>query len=179
MIKYVAWCILLAAAPMAGQVKTVEAIKGESLITYMLRHPLHHIEANSPDGRFRVTLDPTAKTIKTVTASVDVMTFDSGNSNRDSHAMEVVEALLYPDVSFTSTGVSESGDSIHVAGALTFHGITKNIVMAGTEHWSDKKLDVDGEFTVSLTEFHIERPALLLIPVDDALKFVLKVSFPL
>ncbi|HTP12644.1 MAG TPA: YceI family protein, partial [Bacteroidota bacterium] len=40
-----------------------------------------------------------------MTVRVDVTTFDSGNSNRDSHAMEVVDALTYPDVQFTSTSV--------------------------------------------------------------------------
>jgi len=177
MTRILFWCLLIFSVPVSAQLKTVEAMKGESLITYKLTHPLHHIEANSRDGWFKVELDPATKTIKSVTANVDVMTFDSGNSNRDSHAMEVIDALKYPDASFTSTGVSETADSIHVSGKLTFHGITKDIVMSGTEHWSDKRVDVNGGFDVSLTEFHIERPALLMIPVDDALKFELKASF--
>jgi hypothetical protein len=36
---------------------------------------------------------------------------------------------------------------------------------------------VDGGFELSLTAFKVERPALLMVPVDDALKFSLKAAF--
>jgi polyisoprenoid-binding protein YceI len=112
-----------------------------------------------------------------VTAQVDVMTFDSGNSNRDSHAMEVVESIKYPDVTFASTSVTQHGDSLNVAGKLTFHGVTKDIVMTGATKWSQNKLDVHGNFEVSITAFKIERPSLLMIPVDDELRFSLHAAF--
>ncbi len=169
-------CLLVTAAA-SGQTKAVEAIKDESSITYRINHTLHHIEATSKDGWFRVELDPTKKEIQSVTAQVDVMTFDSGNSNRDSHAMEVVESIKYPDVTFASTSVTQNGDSLSVAGQLTFHGVKKDIVMTGAAKWSQNKLDVQGSFEVSITGFKIERPALLMIPVDDALRFSLHATF--
>ena len=171
--------LLLAVAASSGQTKAVEAIKDESSITYRINHTLHHIEATSKDGWFRVEVDPAKKEIKSVTAQVDVMTFDSGNSNRDSHAMEVVESIKYPDVTFASSSVTQNGDSLSVAGKLTFHGVTKDIVMTGVTKWSQNKLDVQGGFEVSITAFKIERPALLMIPVDDALKFALHAAFAL
>jgi polyisoprenoid-binding protein YceI len=171
--------LLLAVAAASGQTKAVEAIKDESTITYQINHTLHHIEATSKDGWFRVELDPAKKEIKSVTAQVDVMTFDSGNSNRDSHAMEVVESMKYPDVTFASSSVTQNGDSLSVAGKLTFHGVTKDILMTGVAKWSQNKLDVQGGFVVSITAFKIERPALLMIPVDDALKFTLHAAFAL
>lgn len=169
--------LFLAVAATSGQTKTVEAIKDESLITYRINHTLHHIEATSKDGWFRVELDPARREIKSVMAQVDVMTFDSGNSNRDSHAMEVVESIKYPDVTFASTSVTQNGDSLSVAGKLTFHGVTKDIVMTGATKWSQNKLEVQGSFELSITAFKIERPSLLMIPVDDALKFSLHASF--
>ncbi len=170
-------CLFLAAGAASGQTKTVEAIKDESSITYRIDHALHHIEATSKDAWFRVELDPTSKEIKSVTAQVDVMTFDSGNSNRDSHAMEVVESIKYPDVTFTSTGIAKNGDSISVAGNLTFHGVTKPIVMVGATKWLPGRLEVQGAFEVSITAFKIERPSLLMIPVDDRLRFSLTAAF--
>lgn len=178
MTAIVLW-LLVAVAAASGQTKAVEASKDESSITYRINHTLHHIEATSKDGWFRVELDPSKKEIKSVTAQVDVMTFDSGNSNRDSHAMEVVESIKYPDVTFASTSVTQTGDSISVTGKLTFHGVTKDIVMTGGVKWAQNKLDVQGSFEVSITGFKIERPALLMIPVDDALKFSLHASFAL
>jgi polyisoprenoid-binding protein YceI len=171
--------LLFAVAAGVGQSKAVEAIKDESTIAYQINHTLHHIEATSKDGWFRVELDPAKHEIKSVTAQVDVMTFDSGNSNRDSHAMEVVESIKYPDVTFASTSVTQNGDSLSVAGRLTFHGVTNDIMMKGAATWSQNKVEVQGSFEVSITAFKIERPSLLMIPVDDALKFTLRAGFVL
>ena len=173
-----AW-FLIAGAGLVAQTKSVDVIKDESSITYRLSHPMHHIEATSKDGWFRVEIDPAKKEIKSVTAEVDVMTFDGGNSNRDSHAMEVIESIKYPDVTFASTSITQNADSIIVFGKLTFHGVTKDIVMRGVAAWGQNRLSVEGGFEVSLTAFKIERPALLMVPVEDALLFSLKVAFTL
>jgi hypothetical protein len=37
--------------------------------------------------------------------------------------------------------------------------------------WSVDKIEVRGSFVLSLTDFKIERPSLLMIPVEDALRF--------
>jgi polyisoprenoid-binding protein YceI len=171
--------LLLACAGLWGQTKTVEVIKDESSITYRMDHPLHHIEATSKEGWFRLEIDPAKKEIKSVSAQVDVLTFDSGNSNRDSHAMEVVESIKYPDVTFVSSAITQVADSIFVSGRLTFHGLTKDILMKGVAAWVQNKLNVEGGFEVSLTEFKIERPSLLMVPVSDALRFSLKAAFTL
>jgi polyisoprenoid-binding protein YceI len=172
----VAW-FLIAAAGLLAQTKSVDVLKEESSITYRMSHPLHHIEATSKDGWFRVEIDPAKKEIKSVTAQVDVMTFDGGNSNRDSHAMEVIESIKYPDVTFASTAVKQRADSIEVFGKLTFHGVTQEVLMRGVATWEDHKLIVNGGFDLSLTAFKIERPALLMVPVEDGLKFSLKAAF--
>ncbi len=170
---------LTACAGLCAQTKAVEVIKDESSITYRIDHVLHHIEATSKDGWFRVEIDPAKKEIKSVSAQVDVMTFDSGNSNRDSHAMEVIESIKYPDVTFVSTAIAQVADSILVSGKLTFHGLTKDILMKGVATWTQDKLNVAGGFELSLTAFKIEHPSLLMVPVDDALRFSLKAAFVL
>ncbi len=167
-------CLLLL-APLAthAQVKQVRSTPGSSEVTYKLVHPLHEVLATSKSAFFVFDLDESTKQIKHVSASVDVTSFDSGNSNRDSHAMEVIDALSYPEASFTSSSVTQTGDSVIVAGSLTFHGVTKSILVNGTAHWSQEKLEVTGSFAISLTEFKVERPSLLLIPVEDKLTFTL------
>ena len=171
-----AW-ILIVTAAMFGQTKSVDVMKDESSITYRINHPMHHIEATSKDGWFRVEVDPGKKEIKSVKAQVDVMTFDSGNSNRDSHALEVVESIKYPDVTFTSTSITQNADSIFVTGKLTFHGVAGDVLMKGVVSWSDNKLNVQGGFDISITAYKMERPSLLFVPVDDELRFSVKVAF--
>jgi polyisoprenoid-binding protein YceI len=161
----------------ASQPRSIEAIKNISPVTYKLVHPLHEIEATSKDVSIKAVIDPGKEEIKSVSAEVDVMTFDSGNSNRDSHAMEVIDAITYPDVTFAGNTVAQAGDSITVNGKLTFHGVTKDITMLGVTSWSDDSLKVQGRFDITLTGFNIERPSLLMIPVKDTLYFSLMASF--
>ncbi|MGA2623543.1 MAG: YceI family protein [Bacteroidota bacterium] len=160
-----------------SQSQVLEAGKDESSVTYRLVHPLHEIEATSKEVAFKLEVDPPKKEIKSVSAQVDVTTFDSGNSNRDSHAMEVIDGITYPDVTFSSTEITQTGDSLQVAGKLTFHGVTNDISATAIANWTEQKIDVQARFFLSLTAFKIERPSLLLIPVNDTLWFTLKAAF--
>jgi polyisoprenoid-binding protein YceI len=148
-----------------------------SFVTYRLVHPLHVVEATSKNVSFRLGIDTLKREIKNVSASVDVMTFDSNNSNRDSHAMEVVDALTYPDAVFTSTKVVQHNDTLNVTGNLDFHGVTQEIVLDAVSHWMNTKLYVDGNFNISLTAFKIERPSMLMMSVNDTLRFIFRAAF--
>jgi len=163
----------------SAQTKKIQADKKESYMTYKLTHPLHEIEATSKDINCWADLDPSAKTVSHVYVQIDVTTFNSGNSNRDSHAMEVIDGISYPYVKFNSSNISQNGDKIKVSGKLLFHGVTKDIVFDATPKWEGNKLTVTGEFSISLTAFKIDRPALLLIPVNDDLHFTFKSVFNL
>jgi polyisoprenoid-binding protein YceI len=177
-IRSLALCCLIATlSTVKAQESHVALIKDESSITYQLVHPLHTINAVSKDATYALDVDLASRVIKHASAQVDVTTFDSGNSNRDSHAMEVIDAITYPAVTFTSDSISQQGDSLTIAGKLTFHGITKPIVMGGATTWSPNKLVVAGGFGISLTGFNVERPSLLLVPVNDTLTFSVKAAF--
>ena len=180
MVRHIFWAVpilVVVVSRTASQSQFIESNKDKSSITYLLVHPLHKIEATSKDVLFKAEIDPVKKEIKSVTAEVDVTTFDSGNSNRDSHAMEVIDAITYPLVTFTSTSVTPSGDSLAVEGKLVFHGVTKTITATVIPSWQQQALSVQGNFGLSLTAFNIERPSLLLIPVNDTLKFSLTAVF--
>ena len=175
-VIFLSSCLLIPRAAAEAQSKGV-VIKEESKLIYYLSHPLHEVEATSKDVVYRLDVDPANRLIKSVSASVDVTTFDSGNSNRDSHAMEVIDALTYPEATFASASISQSGDSVKVTGKLTFHGITKEIVIPAALKWSPNRLDVHGDFDISLTAFQIERPSLLMIPVSDRLQFTVVAAY--
>ncbi len=171
--------VFLPAVLLFPQTKKIESVKDESYITYKITHPLHEVEAKSNDALCIILADVPKKEIKEVAVEVDVTSFDSGNSNRDSHAMETVNAITYPDVRFVSTSVTPKGDSLDVEGKLTFHGVTKEIEMEVFPDWMQNKLIVTGKFNISLTSFKIQRPALFLIPINDKCEFTLKQVFNL
>lgn len=160
-----------------AQIKRVEAVKSESYIGYQLSHPMHEIEAQSKETYCLLEIDAAKKEVKKIFVQIPVTSFNSGNSNRDSHAMEVIDAITYPNVKFIATSVNQEKDSIKVTGKLTFHGVTKDVYLAAVIKWSDKKIWVNGAFEVSLTAFNVERPSLLMIPVKDILKFTFNQVF--
>jgi len=176
---YVSIFISLCSVLVRAQTKTVVSQEDGSSATYLLIHPMHEVEATSKHVQYTAVLDPEAHTIQSVSAVVDVTTFDSGNSNRDSHAMEVIDALSYPDVTFNSTAVIPRDTTLLVQGKLTFHGVTNNVTATAVPSWVQDKLVVHAAFPLSLTAFKVERPSLLFIPVQDTLRFTLVAVFPL
>jgi polyisoprenoid-binding protein YceI len=176
-VLFIIICVVTSSA--IAQMKTLTSIKGESSAVYYMVHPMHKFDATSKEVIYTASLDPGAKDIKTVTAVVDVTSFDSGNSNRDSHAMEVIDAMSFPETTFTSTSIVPQENSLMVGGKLTFHGVTHDVTALAVPEWGSDKLVVHATMYISLTAFKVERPALLFIPVEDTLKFVLTAAFPL
>ena len=125
---YVFLTLVLVSFSVNAQVTRLQANQDESFIKYKLTHPLHEVEAISKKGICIVNADTAAKKIKQTLVEVGVTTFDSGNSNRDSHAMEVIDAISYPSAKFLSSDIVYKRDTLIISGSMTFHGIKKNII---------------------------------------------------
>ncbi len=149
----------------------LQSDKAKTKITYELRHPAHDVKAYSSELEVKIEYNKTTNTIINAIAQVPVKSFDSHNSNRDSHAMELIEAIKYPYARFRSTKIVDGGDSITVYGNLTFHGITKNITIVGSKKVWGNRLVVIGKFAISLDAFQVERPKLLFVPTEEYLRF--------
>lgn len=160
--------LLALAAVSFPAAKVYQALKGESTLGYVLVHPMHTVHGTTKDLDCTVDLSRDTVTSK-IRVSADVLTFDSGNSNRDSHAMEVVEYRKYPKVSFASTSIKPAQDGYDVAGDLTFHGRTRPVNFHVVPKRTADRIEIAGQFTVKLTEFGVKRPSLMLVPVKDDL----------
>jgi polyisoprenoid-binding protein YceI len=175
---YAAMLSLCLLASKSVDVKKVSALKGESTISYSFSHPLHKIEATSKEFVCDIDVAETQE-IQSVKVVVDVMTFDSGNSSRDSHAMEVIDALSFPEITFVSESISIDGEKMTVKGKLSFHGESKPIAFACEKISEAGKIRVIGKMTVKLADFKVERPQLALIRVDENLYISFSVVFAL
>ena len=103
-----------------------------------------------------------------------VLCFDSQNSNRDSHMLEVTEALKYPNVTFSSTSITQNGNQLAVKGTLNFHEVAREVsFMANVQTVNHHKI-VTGGFTTLLEDYKINQPSLMLLPVDNKMK----IEFP-
>ncbi len=159
---------ILAVVPRPGSAKSYQSIQGESALSYRMVHPMHKIIGVSRNFLCQVELSPdTVSSVIKVSAAV--ASFDSKNSSRDSHAMEMVEARKYPRVEFASESVKPSGTGYAVAGNLTFHGKTMPVSFQVTPKFLPGKIGITGGFDVKLSDFDVERPRLLFVPVEDKL----------
>lgn len=153
--------------------------KSVSTITYTMKHPMHEWEAVCKDVNAVVVYNKVSKGIEQVAVSLKVQSFDSGNPNRDSHGLEVLEALKFPKVTFVSTKIKAVAEMLTVEGNLTFHGITKPITIIATREDFVNKLVFEGRFDVSLTDYKVERPSLFGLKTDDILHFNFKLIYKL
>ncbi|MDQ3900244.1 MAG: YceI family protein, partial [Actinomycetota bacterium] len=64
-----------------------------------------------------------------VTAEIDVNSFDTGNPQRDEHirSADFLHATRFPTMTYRSWGLRWDGDNLVVDGELTLHGITRPV----------------------------------------------------
>ncbi|MVM39302.1 YceI family protein [Spirosoma sp. HMF3257] len=160
---------LLLAATTAS--KKLMADKKTSSVTYTMHHPLHTWDAVSHDVNCAIMYDEATKTITSVAVAIKIASFDSKDSNRDSHAMEVLDGIRYPNVTFVSQSIQTGADgTLTATGKLTFHGVTRPTVLVCTRKGDGNNLIVTGDFAIRMTDFAIEQPSLLGMKADDAIK---------
>ena len=155
--------------------KTYEAIPSESRLTYFLNHPLHRVEGVSKN--FTCKVDIPEDTLQTrIAVKAPVLDFNSGNSNRDAHALETLDAFKHPFVEFISDSLRRETEGFRVFGKLTFHGIKRPVDFLMIPKYAADKVRLRGKFKIKLSDFKVERPSLLLVRTDDDLLVEIDVS---
>jgi len=161
-----------------GQSVKLTADKSKSSITYSMKHPLHAWDGVSKDVQSIAVTEGENRTITQVAVRVRLSSFDSRNANRDSHMIEVAEGLNHPDITFTSTSITNNGESLTVTGNLRFHGVTRSITFNCTRKEEKKSIIVSGAFRVRLTDHGIEPPSLLALATEDEFKVSFEMTYP-
>ena len=144
-----------------------------SSITYTMKHKLHTWDGTSK--QVNVASKWNGDKLEQISVLAKVSSFNSGLSSRDSHMIEVLDALIIPNITFSSSSIHYNGASIIVSGKLQFHGVTKDIQFNVREKKENNQLLYEGEFPVLLESFNVERPSLLFVKTDNSMniKFAL------
>lgn len=139
----------------------------QSTLTYHISHPLHQVDGISHAARGK-SVCQTGECDFLV--AVPVKTFESGDSNRDLHMLQVVRGAEFPMVTvrFRLPEIAASTGSIHAdldiqfAGqTVTYKQVPFELVMHGNQ------ASVSGTIPAKVSDFKIEPPSLLGIPVKD------------
>ncbi len=168
---------LLAFTPVSAPRKLV-ADKAKSTVTYSMKHPMHNWDGVSHDVNAAMMYDEDTKQIRNVAVVMRVATFDSKNQNRDSHMIEVLDGLKYPNVTFSSQDVKPNPDgTLMAAGKLTFHNVTKPVTVQVTRRDVGGQMVMDGKFDLKMTDYGVERPSLLGLATEDQFTLAFSLAF--
>ena len=146
----------------------------KSNINYSAKHVLHAWEGVNDNIKGVIIYDGSVSTIAIAAKVVD---FDSGNSGRDSHSLEVLEALKFPNIKFYSDKVNSEGNAIIFEGEIEFHGEKKTIKVLASVQESDENIKIDGKFQIIPTEFSVTLPSFMLIEMEDYLNISFSLQF--
>ncbi len=141
-----------------------------STITYSMNHPLHSWTGENKDVTSVILTDENRSVITQVAVLVKISSFDTKNANRDSHTMEVTEALKYPAISFSSTSIKQVGNKLAVTGTLGFHGVSNVISFEAEKNSVNNKVEIKGSFIIKMTQYKIDPPSMMGVAADDDIK---------
>jgi YceI-like protein len=139
----------------------------QSALTYHVSHPLHQSEGVSHAARGKgICHDGQCDFL----IAVPVKSFDSGDSNRDLHMVQVTKGAEFPMVT-VRTRLPES-----VAGSTTIKADLEIKFAGQTAHYQQVPFEVKtegsekhitGTIPATLSDFKIDPPSLLTMPVKN------------
>jgi polyisoprenoid-binding protein YceI len=153
--------------------------KKKSEVSYTMTHPLHEWTGISKEVNGVILYEASTNKIESVAVSILLSSFDSKNSNRDSHALEVLDAIKYPTVKLTSNNIQQNGEELTINGNLTFHNVTKPVVVQAKRSNKKNEMIVEGTFPVNITEYQIETPSLMGVKTKEVITLNFKIVFPM
>ena len=146
----------------------------KSTISYNAKHVLHAWDGVNDNISGVIIYD---NVISKIAIAAKVVDFDSGNSGRDSHSLEVLEALKFPNIKFYSDDIETEGNAITFNGDIEFHGQKKPITVLGTVDDNENLINVTGKFQIIPSEFSIKLPSFMLIEMEDYLNISFDIQF--
>jgi hypothetical protein len=166
MHKKMLTAFLLLALPAFGESDSQWVLE-QCTLTYHVSHPLHQTEGVSHAARGKgVCHDGQCDFLIAVT----VKSFDSGDSNRDLHMLQVARGAQFPIVT-VRTRLPESARAsatIHADLEIQFAGQTaqyKQVAMELVTQGSETR--ISGTIPATLSDFKIDPPSLLAIPIKN------------
>ena len=151
--------------------------KNSSEIIYSGKHFLHAWSGKNKKINGLLFVDQASNEVNKIAVLLYVNDFDSGNSNRDSHSLEVLNALRFPEINFYSENIINNNDSITFKGNLEFHGITISKDIPALVKMESNKIELEGNFKVSLREFGIKAPSFMLAEMQDFIDLSFSLEF--
>jgi hypothetical protein len=157
---------VLALPPLATAADS-QWVLDQSTLTYHVSHPLHQTEGVSHAARGKgVCHDGQCDFL----IAVPVKSFDSGDSNRDLHMVQVTRGAQFPLVT-VRTKLPESASASSTINAdldVEFAGQTAHYKQVAFQLVKEgAQIRITGTIPATLADFKIDPPSLLTMPVKN------------
>src|SRR5690242_13377959 len=99
---------------------------------------VEHMVVSKTRGQFMeytgfIEMDPDAKTVKTIEATIKTPSITTNHQKRDAHlkSPEFFDVEKYPTMTYKMKSYHKNGEGYTAVGDLTLHGVTKEIILVG------------------------------------------------
>ncbi len=139
----------------------------QSTLTYHVSHPLHQVEGVSHAAKGKGVCHAGQCDFL---IAVPVKSFDSGDSNRDLHTLQVARGGEFPMVTVRTHLPEEAAGSATIRADLEiqFAGQTATYKQIQFQQVTQgNQIHISGTIPTTLTDFKIDPPSLLALPVKN------------
>lgn len=139
----------------------------QSTLTYHVSHPLHQVDGVSHAARGKAVCHAGQCDFL---VAVPVKSFESGDSNRDLHMLQVARGAEFPMVTvhFRLPETAAQTPTLHADLQIQFAGQTveyKQVAFQQVARGND--VQVTGTIPATVSDFKLEPPSLLAIPIKN------------
>ena len=161
--------LLMASLPAAwgADQQNGEWVLEKSTLTYHVVHPLHEVDGASHAARGKgVCQNRQCQFL----IAAPVKSFDSGDSNRDLHMLQVTRGAEFPLVSVRTTLPEATTQAATIRADLQIEFAGQTATYKQVEFNEKKKgneVEITGTIPATLSDFKVPPPKLLTFPVKD------------
>ena len=168
--------LLLFAAAMSLHAQNQWVLQ-QSSITWHITHPVHEADGTSHAAKGKGNCAAGACDFL---IAVPLNTFNSGDSNRDLHMLQVVRGAEFPMVVVrTHLPQSELGaTTVHADLEIQFAGQTvhySQVPFTRTQHGAD--VEIAGTIPATCSDFKIDRPSFLTVPIHNEIPVTIDLTW--
>ncbi len=129
---------------------------------------IDHMVVSKTRGQFLdytgfIDMDPDAKVVKTIEATIKTASINTNHQKRDTHlkSPDFFDVEKYPTMTYTLKSYQKTGDRYTAIGDLTLHGVTKEITLVGDfngvskDPWGNVRAGFTAEGTINRKDFGI------------------------
>ena len=127
-----------------------------------------HMVVSKTRGQFTdytgfIEMDPDAKTVKTIEATIKTPSITTNHQKRDTHLKgpDFFDVEKYPMMTYKLKSYHKNGDGYTAVGDLTLHGVTKEVTLVGNfngvnkDPWGNTRAGFTAEGKVNRKDFGI------------------------